>query len=42
MSLLYRTGAGLLRRLPAERAHTTTVRLLQGGLGPRSRGTPAP
>ncbi|MGB3457332.1 MAG: quinone-dependent dihydroorotate dehydrogenase [Litorimonas sp.] len=37
MSLFYRTGAGLLRRLPAERAHTTTVRLLQGGFGPRSR-----
>ena len=36
MSLIYRTGTGLLRRLPAETAHTTTVRLLQAGLGPKS------
>ncbi len=36
MSVFYRAGTGLLRRLPAERAHMTTVRLLRAGLGPKS------
>lgn len=36
MSLIYRTGTRFLRSLPAERAHTTTVRLLRTGLGPRT------
>ncbi|MGB6229577.1 MAG: quinone-dependent dihydroorotate dehydrogenase [Litorimonas sp.] len=35
MSLIYKTGTGLLRRLPAETAHTTTVRLLRAGFGPK-------
>ena len=35
MSFIYKTGTGLLRRLPAETAHLTTVRLLRAGLGPR-------
>lgn len=36
MSLIYKTGTALLRKLPAERAHTTTVKLLRKGLGPRT------
>lgn len=35
MSLIYKTGTSVLRRLPAETAHLTTVRLLRTGLGPR-------
>ncbi|MEP3654375.1 MAG: quinone-dependent dihydroorotate dehydrogenase [Litorimonas sp.] len=35
MSLIYKTGTTLLRRLPAERAHVTTVKLLRAGLGPK-------
>ncbi len=35
MSLLYKTGTALLRRLPSERAHVTTVKLLRAGLGPK-------
>ena len=35
MSLIYKTGTALLRRLPAERAHVTTVKLLRAGLGPK-------
>ncbi|GLQ21703.1 quinone-dependent dihydroorotate dehydrogenase [Algimonas porphyrae] len=35
MSLLYKTGTRLLRSLPAESAHLTTVRLLRAGLGPK-------
>ncbi|WP_298914587.1 quinone-dependent dihydroorotate dehydrogenase [uncultured Algimonas sp.] len=35
MSLLYKTGTAFLRRLPAETAHTTTVRLLRAGFGPQ-------
>ncbi|MEM9599529.1 MAG: quinone-dependent dihydroorotate dehydrogenase [Pseudomonadota bacterium] len=34
MRLIYKTGTALLRRLPAETAHMTTIRLLKGGLGP--------
>ena len=36
MSLIYKTGTALLRSLPAERAHVTTVKLLRAGLGPKS------
>lgn len=36
MSLLYKTGTAVLRRLPAERAHVTTVKLLRAGLGPKT------
>ena len=35
MSLLHRAGTTLLRRLPAETAHLTTIRLLKAGLGPK-------
>jgi len=36
MSLIYKTGTALLRSLPAERAHVTTVKLLRAGLGPKT------
>ena len=36
MSLIYKTGTALLRRLPAERAHVTTVKLLRAGMGPKT------
>jgi len=36
MSLFYKVGTSVLRRLPAERAHVTTVKLLRAGLGPNS------
>lgn len=36
MSLIHKTGTGLLRRLPAETAHLTTIRLLRAGLGPKT------
>ena len=36
MSILYKAGTRALRSLPAETAHTTTVRLLRAGLGPTS------
>ena len=36
MSLFYKFGTSVLRRLPAERAHVTTVKLLRAGLGPKS------
>ena len=36
MSILYKAGTRALRSLPAETAHTTTVRLLRAGLGPKS------
>lgn len=36
MSLLHRAGTHMLRRLPAETAHLTTVRLLKAGLGPKT------
>lgn len=35
MSLIHKTGTAFLRRLPAESAHVTTVRLLKAGLGPK-------
>ena len=35
MSLVHTLGTQFLRRLPAERAHTTTIRLLKTGLGPK-------
>lgn len=36
MSLLHAVGTNVLRRLPAETAHMTTVRLLRAGLGPKA------
>ncbi len=36
MSLFYKFGTSVLRRLPAERAHVTTIKLLRAGLGPTS------
>ncbi|MEP1231693.1 MAG: quinone-dependent dihydroorotate dehydrogenase [Litorimonas sp.] len=36
MSLLYKAGTALLRQLPAERAHVTTVKLLRAGFGPKT------
>lgn len=36
MSLFYKVGTSILRRLPAERAHVTTVKLLRAGLGANS------
>jgi len=35
MSLIYKAGTAFLRRLPAERAHVTTVKLLRAGFGPK-------
>ena len=35
MTLIHRAGTQMLRRLPAETAHKTTVRLLKAGLGPK-------
>lgn len=37
MSLIYKTGTALLRRMPAERAHVTTVKLLRAGFGPKGK-----
>lgn len=42
MSLIYKTGTAILRKLPAERAHTTTVKLLRAGLGPKSPAQKTP
>jgi dihydroorotate dehydrogenase len=42
MSLLHRAGTTLLRRLPAETAHHTTIRLLKAGLGPKTGGIDRP
>jgi dihydroorotate dehydrogenase len=36
MSLFYKAGTAVLRSLPAERAHVTTVKLLRKGLGPKA------
>lgn len=36
MSLTYKAGTALLRRLPAETAHTTTIKALRAGLGPKA------
>ncbi len=41
MSLIYKAGTAMLRRLPAERAHVTTVKLLRAGLGPKSGEIPS-
>ncbi len=34
MSLFYKVGTSVLRSLPAEKAHVTTIKLLRKGLGP--------
>ncbi len=36
MSLFYKAGTSLLRSLPAERAHKTTIKALRAGLGPKA------
>ncbi len=36
MSLFYKVGTSVLRRLPAERAHTATVKALRAGFGPKA------
>lgn len=36
MSPFYKFGTSVLRRLPAERAHVTTIKLLRAGMGPKS------
>ncbi len=42
MSLFYKTGTKVLRSLPAEKAHTTTIKLLRAGLGPKTKPVDAP
>lgn len=39
MSWIYKTGTAMMRRLPAETAHNTTIKLLKAGLGPKVRQT---
>ena len=34
MSLIYKMGTAVMRKLPAERAHNTTIKALKAGLGP--------
>ena len=34
MSLFYKMGTAVMRKLPAERAHNTTIKALKAGLGP--------
>lgn len=36
MSLFYKVGTVVLRQLPAERAHTTTIKALKAGFGPKA------
>jgi dihydroorotate dehydrogenase len=36
MSALYKFGTAVMRSLPAERAHTTTIKALRAGLGPKA------
>lgn len=40
MSWIYKTGTALMRRLPAETAHNTTIKFLKAGLGPTAPGKP--
>ncbi len=42
MSAFYKLGTAVMRRLPAERAHTTTIKALRAGLGPKSSATDYP
>ncbi len=42
MSLIYKMGTAAMRKLPAERAHNTTIKVLKAGLGPVAIKTEAP
>ena len=42
MSLFYKLSTALLRSLPAETAHNTTIKALAAGLGPAGKSTPRP
>ena len=42
MSLFYKVATGLMRTMPAERAHRTTIKALKTGLGPISKEVDAP
>jgi dihydroorotate dehydrogenase len=42
MSIFYKVGTSALRRLPAERAHTTTIKALRAGLGPKANAKAFP
>jgi len=42
MSFLYKVGTAVMRALPAERAHKTTIKALKAGLGPVAIKTNAP
>jgi len=42
MSLFYKVGTSVLRKLPAERAHVTTVKALRAGFGPKASAVSFP
>ena len=42
MSLFYKAGTKVLRSLPAEKAHVTTIKLLKAGLGPKVKTAQTP
>lgn len=42
MSLFYKMGTAVMRKLPAERAHNTTIKALKAGLGPVAIKTASP
>ena len=42
MSLFYKMGTAVMRKLPAERAHNTTIKALKAGLGPVAIKTTSP
>ena len=42
MSLIYKMGTAVMRKLPAERAHNTTIKALKAGLGPVAVKTASP
>lgn len=42
MSLMYKMGTAVMRKLPAERAHNTTIKALKAGLGPVAVKTASP
>ena len=42
MSLIYKMGTAVMRKLPAERAHDTTIKALKAGLGPVAVKTSSP
>ena len=42
MSLIYKMGTAVMRKLPAERAHNTTIKALKAGFGPVAVKTDSP